>query len=132
MEKQEAFQTIEKFMSIDLIHSPRKRGKQYMVVSPSSAILTHMMQPSIPSIHDFEIIKPVARGGYANVFLARKKRTGDIYALKVLNKTDMIDRDQVENVLAERNILADSSCPYVVNLYYAFQTQVFPLEFCAL
>lgn len=109
MEKQEAFQTIEKFMSIDLIHSPRKRGKQYM--------------PSIPSIHDFEIIKPVARGGYANVFLARKKRTGDIYALKVLNKTDMIDRDQVENVLAERNILADSSCPYVVNLYYAFQTQ---------
>jgi len=45
-------------------------------------------------------------------------------SMKVLNKVDMIDRQQVEHVLSERNILADTSCPYVVDMYFAFQTTV--------
>ncbi len=38
--------------------------------------------------------------------MAQKKRTNDIYAIKVLRKTDMIQKNQVRHVKAERNILA--------------------------
>lgn len=38
------------------------------------------------SIEDFEIIKPISRGAFGRVFLARKWATGDLFAIKV-NKT---------------------------------------------
>lgn len=39
------------------------------------------------SIEDFEIIKPISRGAFGRVFLARKRATGDLFAIKVLNHT---------------------------------------------
>ena len=77
----------------------------------------------IPSLKDFDILKPLTKGGFARVYLAKKK-FGDVYAIKVLNKHDINEKTQVENVFAERNILATTSCPFVVRLYYAFQTEV--------
>lgn len=35
------------------------------------------------SIDDFEIIKPISRGAFGRVFLAKKKTTGDFFAIKV-------------------------------------------------
>lgn len=35
------------------------------------------------NIEDFEIIKPISRGAYGKVFLARKRTTGDLFAIKV-------------------------------------------------
>lgn len=35
------------------------------------------------SIEDFEIIKPISRGAFGRVFLARKRATGDLFAIKV-------------------------------------------------
>lgn len=35
------------------------------------------------SIDDFEIIKPISRGAFGRVFLAKKKATGDLFAIKV-------------------------------------------------
>eukprot|EP01094_Clydonella_sp_ATCC50884_P022740 TRINITY_DN5292_c1_g1_i1.p1 TRINITY_DN5292_c1_g1~~TRINITY_DN5292_c1_g1_i1.p1 ORF type:complete len:954 (-),score=205.13 TRINITY_DN5292_c1_g1_i1:866-3727(-) len=77
----------------------------------------------VPSISDFEILKPITRGGYSSVYLAQKKSTGDILAIKVLKKDEMVERRQVDNVKSERDILATTSCPFVVRLYYAFKTQ---------
>jgi len=75
-----------------------------------------------PCVGDFEIIKPITKGGFARVYLAKKNVTGDYFAVKVLKKQDMVEKNQVDNVIAERNILATVSCPYVVRLYYSFQT----------
>lgn len=36
------------------------------------------------SIEDFEIIKPISRGAFGRVFLARKRATGDLFAIKVI------------------------------------------------
>jgi serine/threonine protein kinase len=35
------------------------------------------------SIEDFEIIKPISRGAFGRVFLAQKRSTGDLFAIKV-------------------------------------------------
>jgi serine/threonine protein kinase len=44
----------------------------------------------MPSIRDFEIIKPISKGAYGRVYLARKRTTRDLYAIKILKKVDMI------------------------------------------
>ncbi|KAJ3181270.1 hypothetical protein HDU87_001401 [Geranomyces variabilis] len=77
----------------------------------------------IPSIRDFEIIKPISRGAFGKVYLARKRTTQDMYAIKVLKKQDMIRKNMVSHVLAERKVLALSRNPFVVKLYYAFQSR---------
>lgn len=43
----------------------------------------HLLQKDRTSIDDFEIIKPISRGAFGKVFLARKRTTGDFFAIKV-------------------------------------------------
>ncbi|KAG1347120.1 putative serine/threonine protein kinase IRE [Cocos nucifera] len=72
------------------------------------------------SIEDFEIIKPISRGAFGRVFLAKKRVTGDLFAIKVLKKADMIRKNAVESILAERNILISVRNPFVVRFFYSF------------
>ncbi|CAI5954442.1 unnamed protein product [Closterium sp. NIES-65] len=53
------------------------------------------------TIDDFELIKPISKGAYGRVFLAKKKTTGDLFAIKVLRKADMVRKNAVESVQAE-------------------------------
>ncbi|KAD5961289.1 hypothetical protein E3N88_12762 [Mikania micrantha] len=72
------------------------------------------------SIEDFEIIKPISRGAFGRVFLARKRATGDLFAIKILKKADMIRKNAVESILAERDILISVRNPFVVRFFYSF------------
>ncbi|KAG8049316.1 hypothetical protein GUJ93_ZPchr0009g2005 [Zizania palustris] len=72
------------------------------------------------SIEDFEILKPISRGAFGRVFLAKKRITGDLFAIKVLKKADMIRKNAVESILAERDILISARNPFVVRFFYSF------------
>ncbi|KAL9337496.1 hypothetical protein Peur_069265 [Populus x canadensis] len=72
------------------------------------------------SIDDFVIIKPISRGAFGRVFLAKKRTTGDLFAIKVLKKADMIRKNAVESILAERDILISVRNPFVVRFFYSF------------
>ncbi|KAK1277760.1 Serine/threonine-protein kinase AtPK2/AtPK19 [Acorus gramineus] len=72
------------------------------------------------SIEDFVIIKPISRGAFGRVFLAKKKTTDDLFAIKVLRKDDMIRKNAVESILAERDILISARNPFVVRFFYSF------------
>ena len=77
-----------------------------------------------PSIKDFEIIKPISRGAFGSVYLAKKVATGDYFAIKALKKSDMIAKNQITNVKAERTILMNqASSPHVVKLFFSFQSK---------
>lgn len=39
--------------------------------------------PKPPSIEDFVILKPISRGAFGQVYLARKKCNARLYAIKV-------------------------------------------------
>ena len=47
--------------------------------------------------------------------------TGKIYAMKTLNKTEMLKKDQLAHVKAERDVLAEADSPWIVQLYFSFQ-----------
>lgn len=79
---------------------------------------------SAASIKDFDMLKPISKGAFGQVWLAKKKTTGDYYAIKILKKQDMIAKNQIMNVKSERKILmnqADSD--FVVKLFYTFSSR---------
>ncbi|KAI9506081.1 serine/threonine protein kinase 15, partial [Coemansia spiralis] len=76
----------------------------------------------MPSIDDFDFVKPISRGAFGRVYLARKKATKDLYAIKVMRKKDMINKNMVTQALAERRALSLLSADWVVQLYYAFHS----------
>lgn len=75
------------------------------------------------TIADFEFIKRISRGAFARVFLAKKKSTGDIYAIKVQSKTDVLNKNQGKRILAEKDILLHYQNPYIINFYYSILGQ---------
>ncbi|XP_004854924.1 serine/threonine-protein kinase LATS2 isoform X2 [Heterocephalus glaber] len=69
----------------------------------------------------FVKIKTLGIGAFGEVCLACKVDTHALYAMKTLRKKDVLDRNQVAHVKAERDILAEADNEWVVKLYYSFQ-----------
>ncbi|XP_048241646.1 serine/threonine-protein kinase greatwall-like [Haliotis rufescens] len=78
----------------------------------------------LPSITDFSFIKPISKGAFGKVFLGQKKLAPDkLYAIKVMKKADLVNKNLMKQVMAERDALAASRSPFVVQLYYSLQSQ---------
>lgn len=73
------------------------------------------------TVADFDLLKVLGKGSFGKVMLAKKKDTGQIFALKILKKKVLYQRDQVDHTKAERQILQGVKHPFIVNLKYAFQ-----------
>ncbi|ESO84964.1 hypothetical protein LOTGIDRAFT_236015 [Lottia gigantea] len=74
---------------------------------------------------DFELLKVLGQGSFGKVFLVRKINgddNGTLYAMKVLKKATLKVQDRKRTKM-ERDILADVSHPFIVELHYAFQTE---------
>lgn len=70
----------------------------------------------------FVKLKPIGIGAFGEVNLVRKIDTPNhLYAMKTLRKADVLKRNQVAHVKAERDILAEADNEWVVKLYYSFQ-----------
>ncbi|GLD54580.1 serine/threonine-protein kinase greatwall isoform X1 [Lates japonicus] len=78
--------------------------------------------PKPPSIEDFVVLKPISRGAFGKVYLARKRCNARLYAIKVMKKADMVDKNMTGQMKAERDALALSKSPFVVHLFYSLQT----------
>ena len=55
------------------------------------------------------------------VRLVQKRDTGHIYAMKILRKQDMLLREQVAHVRAERDVLVEADHMWTVKMFYSFQ-----------
>lgn len=70
---------------------------------------------------DFQILTQVGQGGYGQVFLAQKKDTREVCALKVMSKKLLFKLDEIRHVLTERDILTNAKSEWLVRLLYSFQ-----------
>jgi hypothetical protein len=70
----------------------------------------------------FEHIKVLGLGAFGEVDLVRKRDDPQrLYAMKILHKSDVFNRNQAAHVKAERDILAEADNEWVVKLWYSFQ-----------
>ncbi|KAI4194357.1 MAG: hypothetical protein LQ346_003713 [Caloplaca aetnensis] len=70
---------------------------------------------------DFQILTQVGQGGYGQVYLASKRDTKEICALKVMSKKLLFKLDEIRHILTERDILTAAKSEWLVRLLYAFQ-----------
>jgi microtubule-associated serine/threonine kinase len=78
---------------------------------------------SNPNEQDFEVVKLISNGAYGAVYLVKHKHTRQRFAMKKINKNNLILRNQVEQVFAERDILSFADNPFVVSMYCSFETK---------
>ncbi|XP_018496960.2 serine/threonine-protein kinase LATS1 [Galendromus occidentalis] len=69
----------------------------------------------------FKKIAIIGMGAFGEVALVKKIDSQQLYAMKTLRKEDVLKRNQVAHVKAERDILAEADNEWVVKLYYSFQ-----------
>uniref|UniRef100_A0A6Q2XAW3 non-specific serine/threonine protein kinase n=1 Tax=Esox lucius TaxID=8010 RepID=A0A6Q2XAW3_ESOLU len=72
-------------------------------------------------LEDFDRIKMIGRGAYGEVQLVRHKVSQKVYAMKKLSKFEMLKRSDSAFFWEERDIMAFSDSPWVVQLCCAFQ-----------
>ncbi|KAF2017172.1 serine/threonine-protein kinase cot-1 [Aaosphaeria arxii CBS 175.79] len=72
---------------------------------------------------DFQILTQVGQGGYGQVYLAQKKDTREVCALKVMSKKLLFKLDEIRHVLTERDILTSAKSEWLTRLLYAFQDE---------
>ena len=77
------------------------------------------------SILDFEPISIIGKGAFGEVRVVRHKTTREILALKKMNKTEMVFKNQMQHIKAERDILATATNTWIVSLKYSFQDEGF-------
>lgn len=72
--------------------------------------------------HSFTKIKVLGKGDVGKVFLVRENASNKLYAMKVLSKKEMVQRNKIKRALAEQEILTTSNHPFIVTLYHSFQS----------
>ena len=65
----------------------------------------------------------IGKGGFATVFLVTDKRDRELYAMKVIPKTKIIENGLVPNISNERQILSTVESEHIVKMYASFQDQ---------
>uniref|UniRef100_A0A8D0DXZ5 non-specific serine/threonine protein kinase n=1 Tax=Salvator merianae TaxID=96440 RepID=A0A8D0DXZ5_SALMN len=76
-----------------------------------------------PSEEEFETIKLISNGAYGAVFLVRHRTTRQRFAVKKINKQNLILRNQIQQAFVERDILTFAENPFVVSMFCSFETK---------
>lgn len=82
----------------------------------------HIEQVKV-GVKDFTTFRVLGRGGFGAVHACRKKNSGQIYAMKCINKKLVKVKSALDNVLEERNVLTMMKSNFVTNLKYALQDE---------
>ena len=92
----------------------------------------HRIRRQRMGLVDFDTVKVIGRGAFGEVRLCKRKEDagdpdGEIYAIKILRKKEMRQKDQVAHVRAERDLMrnAASDNEWVVQLYYSYDDEEF-------
>ncbi|XP_074637034.1 ribosomal protein S6 kinase-related protein-like isoform X2 [Acropora palmata] len=75
-------------------------------------------------ISDFEILATVGKGAFAHVLQVKNKQTEQLFAIKILNKAEIIKENAVQQCKDEANIQVKlGNFPFVVRTWYTWQTK---------
>ncbi|XP_028832485.1 microtubule-associated serine/threonine-protein kinase 3 isoform X2 [Denticeps clupeoides] len=76
-----------------------------------------------PLERDFETIKLISNGAYGAVYLVRHRETRQRFAMKKINRQNLVLRNQIQQVFVERDILTFAENPFVVSMFCSFETR---------
>ena len=88
-----------------------------------SSLMMKARRPSKLKLEDFEIMSQLGRGTFGRVYLAKlSSRGGQLFAIKAIRKDVLIEYDQIESTLLEKDILFQADHPFLVGMDFLFQS----------
>uniref|UniRef100_W5NGI0 non-specific serine/threonine protein kinase n=1 Tax=Lepisosteus oculatus TaxID=7918 RepID=W5NGI0_LEPOC len=72
---------------------------------------------------DFEILKVIGRGAFGEVAVVKVKNADKVFAMKILNKWEMLKRAETACFREERDVLVNGDSQWITTLHYAFQDE---------
>jgi serine/threonine protein kinase len=80
---------------------------------------------STVKLEDFDILNQLGRGTFGRVYLAELKVKGEVkyYAIKAIRKDVLIEYDQVQSTMLEKDIMFEADHPFLVGMDYLFQSE---------
>lgn len=118
-ERESRYRILERNMDDEGLSDEQKNERRQQHAIKETEFLR--LKRSRLGVDDFESLKVIGRGAFGEVRLVQKKDTGHVYAMKILRKADMLEKDQVAHVRAERDILVEADHTWVVKMFYSFQ-----------
>ncbi|KAG2466586.1 MAST4 kinase, partial [Polypterus senegalus] len=89
----------------------------------SQSLSSSLKSQHKPCESDFKMIKLISNGAYGAVYLVRHKESKQRFAMKKINKQNLILRNQIQQAFVERDILTFAENPFVVSMYCSFETK---------
>jgi len=120
-ERAERMKKINKLIDEEQLTDEEKSKKRQHYASKESEFLR--MKRCKLTVTDFIPLKVIGKGAFGEVRLVQKADTGHVYAMKALRKKDIVAKDQVAHVKAERDMLVVADQQWVVKMYYSFQDE---------
>merc|ERR1719427_1321221 len=85
------------------------------------------------TVEHFTTVRIIGKGAFGEVRVVKKKDDNEVYAMKTMLKKEMIDKNQVAHIKAERDVLSAADNPWLVKLLYSFQDDKYlylVMEYC--
>jgi hypothetical protein len=82
---------------------------------------------------DFYVLSTIGKGAYAKVALAKLKKTGVFYAIKIFEKKWMEKENKKYHIYVENDILNQLSHPNIINIHGSYEDSYsiyLVLEYC--
>ncbi|KAI6218034.1 AGC/AKT protein kinase [Aphelenchoides fujianensis] len=102
--------------------SPKTSVDHTRKISNAMAARAQSREPREVTIEDFDFLKVLGKGTFGKVILCREHRTGKLYAMKLLKKEVIVQKDEVTHTYTENRVLQKCKHPFLTQMAYTFQT----------
>ncbi|XP_016391539.1 rho-associated protein kinase 2-like [Sinocyclocheilus rhinocerous] len=110
-------------LALDLNHPALRKNKNIdSFLNRYEKAVTRLKELQV-KLDDFDRVKLIGRGAFGAVQLVRHKASQQVYAMKQLSKFEMVKRSDSAFFWEERDIMAFSKSPWIVQLCCAFQDE---------
>ncbi|XP_056125523.1 serine/threonine-protein kinase MRCK alpha isoform X3 [Rhinichthys klamathensis goyatoka] len=104
-------------------NSPLRREKNVLEFLDWAKPFTSKVKQMRLRKEDFEILKVIGRGAFGEVAVVKVKNTDKVFAMKILNKWEMLKRAETACFREERDVLVNGDSQWITTLHYAFQDE---------
>ncbi|XP_042557089.1 serine/threonine-protein kinase MRCK alpha isoform X4 [Dipodomys spectabilis] len=102
-------------------NSPLRREKNILEYLEWAKPFTSKVKQMRLHREDFEILKVIGRGAFGEVAVVKLKNADKVFAMKILNKWEMLKRAETACFREERDVLVNGDNQWITALHYAFQ-----------
>ncbi|XP_056150045.1 serine/threonine-protein kinase MRCK alpha isoform X2 [Lampris incognitus] len=102
-------------------NSPLRREKNILEFLDWAKPFTTKVKQMRLHKEDFEILKVIGRGAFGEVAVVKVKNADKVFAMKILNKWEMLKRAETACFREERDVLVNGDSQWITTLHYAFQ-----------